>query len=104
MPWGFDGNPAGFRPRFNRRSQPRPFISDFTLFTSVDRLKAGWWRTHRRRPSCLSIGEHGFVRADAHVYAHYITVLMLACMYPALLSDNSRVGVAQAAYAHAWVW
>jgi len=34
--------------------------------------------------------KHGFVRADGHVLAHYIMVLLVICTYPALTADNER--------------
>lgn len=34
--------------------------------------------------------KHGFVRADGHVFAHYIMVLLVICAYPALTVDNER--------------
>jgi hypothetical protein len=32
--------------------------------------------------------KHGYIRADGHVFAHYITCLMIAASYPVLLMDD----------------
>ena len=64
------------------------------FFSSVDRLKAGC--------AVVILGalvfinwKHGFVRADAHIYAHFVTVLMVACTFPALMQDNPRAFLAK---------
>lgn len=38
---------------------------------------------------CLLNWKHGFTRADGHVLAHFIPLLMIACSYPALTQDGS---------------
>lgn len=54
---------------------------------------------HRLRAGCVIaiIGaviflnwKHGFVRADGHVLAHYVMVLLVVCTFPALTHDNQR--------------
>lgn len=61
------------------------------LFTSRDKLRAF--------SICLILGaaifinwKHGFVRADGHVLAHYLMVLLVVCTYPALTQDEPNWG------------
>ncbi|MEO7415411.1 MAG: hypothetical protein ABIZ81_18865, partial [Opitutaceae bacterium] len=41
--------------------------------------------------------KHGFTRADGHVLAHFIPILMIVCSYPALTDDSGRRSQAKAA-------
>ena len=34
--------------------------------------------------------KHGYIRADGHVFAHYISCLLIAACYPALLEDGAH--------------
>jgi hypothetical protein len=59
------------------------------FFTAIDRRRAG--------ALVLIIGaalfmnwKHGFTRADGHVLAHFVSVLLLACTYPGLTQDDRR--------------
>lgn len=45
---------------------------------------------------CLLNWKHGFTRADGHVLAHFIPLLMIVCSYPALTEDNLRYRFAKA--------
>jgi hypothetical protein len=39
--------------------------------------------------------KHGFTRADGHVLAHFLLVLMIVCSYPALTDDGGRFSAAK---------
>jgi hypothetical protein len=40
--------------------------------------------------------KHGFIRADGHVLAHFMLVMMIVCAYPALTRDEGRFSTGKA--------
>lgn len=59
------------------------------LASERDRLKA-WYATSVLGAICLLNWKHGFTRADGHVLAHFIPLLIIVCAYPVLTDDTGR--------------
>ncbi len=59
------------------------------FFTATDRRRAGVL-VLMLSASLFMNWKHGFTRADGHVLAHFVSVLLLACTYPALTLDERR--------------
>jgi hypothetical protein len=71
-------------------------VTYFILYfvTETDRTKAAYV-VLVLSAICLLNWKHGFTRADGHVLAHFIPLLMIACAYPVLTQDNRRYGLAK---------
>lgn len=59
------------------------------FFTAADRRRAGALVLMLGASLFLS-WKHGFTRADGHVLAHFVSVLVLVCTYPGLTLDTQR--------------
>lgn len=59
------------------------------FFTATDRRRAGAFVLLLGAPLFMN-WKHGFTRADGHVLAHFVSVLVLASTYPGLTLDERR--------------
>lgn len=66
------------------------------FLSAADRLRAGAV-VLMTSASLFMNWKHGFTRADGHVLAHYVSVLLLAATYPVLTLDDGRWGRAKGA-------